>query len=416
MDVNTQYGYDDDEKCGKIHIADKTILVDIHDLFQIINYPKGFIHYDNDSSFPYFWSNKQKISYLEFLYTYMQDESEYVFKNGNPLDIRRQNIDIVHHKHDEIMKKYNVIKYTKGHYVTNGKDARKMKNPLWYVINSSGNTSILMYCERDTIVELCELAYEKICKFEEKLGKKITFSKQKNGYIQSSNKLYIHQIISGCYGNGKGTKKLSVDHIDRDPLNNRCDNLRIVENEIQQKNRKGILKGTKRARKQSARALPDDITQDMLEKYVVYYHECYNKEKQLYREFFKVEKHPKLDKIWITSKSNKISVQEKLKKANRVVLDLGKGIYPGTKNENENTDSENTDNVSIFKSLPKYVSFRIVRNKPCLIFEKRILEDGEKKRFSLNYSFQTYPKTNDELSIPLGELCQKVKTKYNIEL
>ena len=412
MDVNAQYGYDDDEKCGKIHIADKTILVDIHDLFQIINYPKGFIHYDNESSFPYFWSNKQKISYLEFLYTYMQDESEYVFKNGNPLDIRRQNIDIVHHKHDEIMKKYNVIKYTKGHYISNGKDARKMKNPLWYVRNGSGKTSILMYCERDTIVELCELAYEKICKFEEKLGKKITFSKQKNGYIQSSNKLYIHQIISGCYGNGKGTTKVSVDHIDRNPLNNRCDNLRIVENEIQQKNRKGILKGTKRARKQSARTLPDGITQDMLEKYVVYYHECYNKEKQLYREFFKVEKHPKLDKIWITSKSNKISVQEKLKKANQVVLDLEKGIYPGTKSENENEN----ENASIFKSLPKYVSFRVVRNKPCLIFEKRILEDGEKKRFSLKYSFQTYPKTKDELSIPLRELGQKVKTKYNIEL
>lgn len=416
MDVNAQYGYDDDEKCGKIHIADKTILVDIHDLFQIINYPKGFIHYDKDSSFPYFWSNKQKISYLEFLYAYTQDESKYVFKNRNPLDIRRQNIDIVHHKHDEIMKKYDVIKYTKGHYVTSGKDARKMKNPLWYVRNSLGNTSILMYCERDTIVELCELAYEKICKFEENSDKKITFFLYKNGYVagrcKNNTQLYIHQIISGCYGNGKGTTKVSVDHIDRNPLNNRCDNLRIVENEIQQKNRKGILKGTKRARKQSARTLPDGITQDMLEKYVVYYHECYNKEKQLYREFFKVEKHPKLDKIWITSKSNKISVQEKLKKANQVVLDLEKGIYPGTKSENENEN----ENASIFKSLPKYVSFRVVRNKPCLIFEKRILEDGEKKRFSLKYSFQTYPKTKDELSMPLRELGQKVKTKYNIEL
>lgn len=40
--------------------------------------------------------------------------------------------------------------------------------------------------------------------------------------------LHIHQIITGCYGNGKGTKTISVDHIDQDPLNNTWENLRIV--------------------------------------------------------------------------------------------------------------------------------------------------------------------------------------------
>ncbi len=50
---------------------------------------------------------------------------------------------------------------------------------------------------------------------------------------------------------------------------------------------------TKRARKHNARPLPEGLTQEMLPKYVVYYHECYNKERQLFREFFKIEKHPK---------------------------------------------------------------------------------------------------------------------------
>lgn len=65
-------------------------------------------------------------------------------------------------------------------------------------------------------------------------------------------------------------------------------------------------------RKITAQPLPPTITQDMIPKYVVYYRECYNKEKQLYREFFKIEKHPKIDKPIIGTKSNKVSILDKL--------------------------------------------------------------------------------------------------------
>ena len=33
-----------------------------------------------------------------------------------------------------------------------------------------------------------------------------------------------------CYGNGKGTKSISVDHIDQNPLNNRIENIMILLN------------------------------------------------------------------------------------------------------------------------------------------------------------------------------------------
>ena len=59
-----------------------------------------------------------------------------------------------------------------------------------------------------------------------------------------------------------------------------------------------------------------------MKKYVVYYKECYNKEKQSYREFFKIEKHPKLDKSWSTSKSGLISINDKLKAAKDKILKL----------------------------------------------------------------------------------------------
>jgi len=80
----------------------------------------------------------------------------------------------------------------------------------------------------------------------------------------------------------------------------------------------------KRARKCTAKTLPLGLTQEMMKKYVIYYHEYLNPEKTRSREFFKIEKHPKLEKIWIGSKSNKVSLQDKLKQANKVVEELDK--------------------------------------------------------------------------------------------
>jgi len=31
-----------------------------------------------------------------------------------------------------------------------------------------------------------------------------------------------------CYGNGRGTANISVDHVDRDKMNNTMDNLRLA--------------------------------------------------------------------------------------------------------------------------------------------------------------------------------------------
>jgi hypothetical protein len=194
-----------------------------------------------------------------------------------------------------------------------------------------------------------------------------------------------------CYGNGKGTKNISVDHVDQDPLNNTISNLRIASRKEQEQNSKGIKEGTKRERKQNTKNLPEGITQEIMKKYVVYYHEWLDKEHTKKREFFKVEKHPKLDKPWNTTKSEKISIQEKLNQANKVVDDLENNIYP-IKNE---------------IMLPKYVSLVINRVKPHLVFEKRI--DG--KRLGIK---MVLPEEYD-LQEQLEKLNEKIKEKYEGE-
>ena len=348
------YGTNEELNCGTITYKDKIYLIDYKDKDKIINFNKNFIFNDfENENYPSYTYNYKRFTYLDFIFNYDSDSVYYKFKNNNKYDLRRSNVEIYHPYHKIISEKYQIVEYIPGHYITLGQDAFIMKNPLWK-INDNNKEYLLMYCEKDTICKLCYESYQKILDYEKNLNKKITWFKLQNGYIMGSIDLYIHQIITGCYGYGRGTKTISVDHIDQDPLNNTIENLRIATRKEQEENSKGIKDGTKRERKHNAKDLPEGITQDMMNKYVVYYHEWLDKEHTKQREFFKVEKHPKLDKPWCTTKSEKVSIQDKLKQANKVIDDLQNDIYP----EKEATQ------------LPKYVSLINTRGKQHLVFDK----------------------------------------------
>ena len=233
--------------------------------------------------------------------------------------IERKNKEHMKQMDIDVKKNYNLLKTYRGHINKLGTDAFVEKNRMWKIYDKDKNKNILlMYCEPGKLIELCKKSLKIIKEFEKNNTGKLTWYFHPNGYIQGSNNLYIHQIITGCYGNGRGTMDISVDHINRDPLNNCFDNLHVATREEQQENTKSS-DGERRARSKSAKPLPEGITNDMMKKYVVYYKECYNKDKQLYREFFKIEKHPKLEKPWISSKSKEISIFDKLKSANDMI-------------------------------------------------------------------------------------------------
>jgi HNH endonuclease len=321
---NPEYWYDKEENC--VHIIyqeDCVFIVDIQDHIDILNSGKRFLVRE-DRGYPYYTVNGKQVTLLEFIYRFNYLTSEYIFINGNFDDFRRSNVQIFHEYHKTIQNKYEIIQYISGHYNNYGIDAFIMKNPVW-IVNDDGKEILQMFCEKTTLTKLCKQSYQKILDYEKMHDEKITWFLCANGYIAGKIKnkqLYIHQVITGCFGNGRGTSNVSVDHIDRDPLNNMMENLRIATREEQEQNSKGIAPKTKRARQTKARPLPDGITQGMLKKYVVYYYNIVDKSKNKARDFFSVEGHPNLQKRWESTKSNKVSIMEKLHQANQKVEEL----------------------------------------------------------------------------------------------
>ena len=169
----------------------------------------------------------------------------------------------------------------------------------------------------------------------------------------------------------------------------------------------------KRERKHNAVKLPESIIQESIPKYVTYYKECYNIQKKLYREFFKIEKHPKMikGKVYISSKSNKIHILEKLEEIKKILEKLN----------NVGENEENEIQVKNEITLPKYISLKNHEkdfNKYYLIYDKKT----NSKRISLRSLFTKNNPININISLFLSkveekifEIDEKINNTNNIE-
>ena len=188
-----------------------------------------------------------------------------------------------------------------------------------------------------------------------------------------------------------------------------------------------LLRNDKRERKHTAQSLPPGITHNMMKKFVVYYREMtYLKSgKQQPREYFKVESHPKLSKPWVSSKSAKISLFEKLNHANQVVADL-----------ESQTDvvaicaAEEEDITTVVerwsKHLPKYMMLRI--GKPAsvptpapapalsLLYDRK--DNQYRTRWTSSYTFSVNSVKDADaiISAAIVALREKIRDKYNLDV
>lgn len=428
--------------CYNISGGNVTYLVDRDDYQKIMNVDRVFYFDESTDHYPYYKnSNGKRVSYFEVIFSVSTLLNRIKHKNNNKKDLRRSNIEISPQYFAEALERYEVIEYLGGHTKQFGIKAGLLLNPRWKIKENDGTESIAMYCEPGVICLLCEESYQRVVQFqkEQNEGVPVTWHAHSNGYIQGSfvgkKTLYIHQIILNCFGNGRGTATISVDHIDRNQLNNKLSNLRTANMVTQQQNTKGILPGTLRERS-SKKELPDGLTYEMMHKFVYYNSEVYNKEENKTREFFRVE-HPNLPNAWSSTKSAKVSIQEKLAQANRVADDAERGILPQSITKSVTITSGppvNTEPggggggggaVGVTKTirqdttqplgkgkemiaLPKYVYFTIAREKPHLLFDKRTADARMNIRMVL-------PSKAYKMTEQLEILNKKIIDKYGEE-
>lgn len=212
-----------------------------------------------------------------------------------------------------------------------GQKAGIEQNWGYHAKDSDGKDCILMYCNPGVYVIADSLDGLRMIH-----EKQVSWYCMKTGYVGCHAEregvktcLTMHQVIMNHDGYGKGGP--SIDHINRNKLDNRRANLRITTQSIQNENRDKV------ARHRTAKGLPEDI-QEELPKFVVYYKEKVSSDST--REFFSVEGHPlqklKEEKVinsqtnqltsrrWATTKSNKVSILDKLKQAKSYVAELDK--------------------------------------------------------------------------------------------
>lgn len=268
-----------------------------------------------------------------------------------------------------------------GHRKTFGRDANVEKNPIFQTdkgnlyIGCAGNNYVLV--DEETLMRIGEL--------EEMYKTNLTWFVMTNGYVAThitGVTLYLHQLLTGFYGNGKGIMTGSIDHIDRNKLNNRLSNLRIATKEEQHSNAKGIIPGTKRNRKCNAALFPPGLTEEMIPPYVIYYPDRYmTNEGFKFREFFCINNHPNQHKPLYTSKSNKVSILEKLEEAKRIVAELDK---------REITDVNEVkpkQEVEEGYTLPQYFYLTKQHGKDAVCFERRY-DDGGKRRVGIKVTIK----------------------------
>jgi len=277
-----------------------------------------------------------------------------------------------------------VLSQDEGLYIRGGRYAGSYKNICYLIENTETKEKYYkMTCNEDNTI-CTTLSIDDIKLIMNYKPYRPNWSLNGNGYVYgqlpNKKKITLHSfIIKNKDPNCEkiNDKKYSIDHINRDKLDNRRENLRWASEKMQNTNRKGVMPGTKYNRKKIAKSLPAGLTQDMMPKYVNYNKECYDKEKQLYREFFRIEKHPKLTKKCISSsKSSKLTILQKLTEIKKKLYDLDNDIVEEDPNK-----------------LPPYYTIQNFRNAPHLTYDHK----HDDKRVNLKMKMKTDKTQEEEL-------------------
>ena len=376
--------------CFKLH---NLILIDNSSIPNIVNL-KALYDFNNFELKNDIWYVKSvKLHNLLF----SNKEYDYIkFKNNNTADFRLNNIEFKQYSIDE-PKNVQIIE--KGSYLKlhEGKYSGQIRNMYWKV-KDNNDIYYLMSCKdlnkKNVYFKFDINSLDKVLNVYK--NNRYTWHIGKNGYAKTcyineeGKKInrYLHQHLMDYYDNCLEKNTKTIDHINRDKLDNRLSNLRLATQSEEN------INTDKRKRKKDAKDLPDGLTQDMIPKYVVYYNECYNKEKDLYRDFFKIEKHPKYDGTICSSKSNKVSIHDKLKE----IKDYLKKI------------EDNNNIIKEISKLPIGIRHKILDNKEELILDYKI----ENVRYGLKMKCDNSKTFDENYKVFKNKVIEKYPTYNNL--
>lgn len=317
------------------------------------------------------------------------------FLNLDHNDYREKNLSITE-KIEEIIppSNYKILSEGESYHVKEGKFAGQFRNMYWKVKDNS-LTYYLMHIKDDIFTKISKRDIKKILLLNDK---RPSWYMGNNGYICTTIRtngdklfIYLHQLIMDVHDEDLTSFEKTVDHINCDKLDNRRDNLRLVNMSVQNANR------GKANRRCDAGELPDNLVQKDLPKYVIYRREILDKETNKFREYFYISGHPKLEKTWETTKSMKMSIREKLKLAKLKIQQLDENISEAQYNQ------ESGLNQKI--ELPTYYRLSNDRNKQHLIYDRRVNNLRQTCRMVLQ---------SDDLTQELEKFKKMVNDKYPV--
>ena len=296
-------------------------------------------------------------------------------------------------------KSYDILKYGEPYSITKGKFAGQFRNMYWKVKDKNDDTYYMMHIIDNIYTKISKRDINRVLLLD---GIRPTWYLHDTGYIASTtrtadrNFYYLHQLIMDVHDEDNSDYEKTVDHINRDKLDNRQCNLRLVNMSVQNSNR------DKPERRIDACDLPNGIVQTDLPKYVVYRNERYklsndnDQEDYNYRDYFYICNHPKLDKRWETTKSMNISIHEKLKQAKLKLQELDGDITTKQYNKQSGLD----------KIIDLPVGIRLIeqRDKKQLVFDL-------KKDNDVRYNIKMVLKSTN-LQTELDKIIDMINTKY----
>lgn len=281
------FSFNSSENCFNMYVDDKTIFIDINKLEipyfsgtiksktwtinernEVITTGKHRNHIQlarlicglKRSNYTYTFNNRNEYDYRHSNISYLRDPKQNTLLEPDLIDLKshqetnlnsESNININQSNEDIYCKNQGpwtdhpppsditIKQYFQGHRRAIGKKARMMLNPYWLVENKALQEEefYMMYCEIGAYTYFSKESFDKIIQ-----PNKLTWSLATNGYIQTkiedkTKGIYMHQMVTGFSGQKAQGNTDSVDHINRNKLDNRISNLRVVDQSTQNFNK-----------------------------------------------------------------------------------------------------------------------------------------------------------------------------------